>query len=94
MCSDVNVKGESEVPRNDKTTHGGGDDITVGFPTQGFLNDWTLFIVVQCFPITDQVSFPRASFFCSKVVHEKTYQYRHNSNKEYYSQDHASFPRV
>ena len=40
------------------------------------------------------VSFPRVSFFCLTVVHEKTHEYGYNSNKESYCQHHVSFLRV
>ena len=40
----------------------------------------------QCFPISDHVSFPRVSFLCLTVAHEKTHEYGYTLNKESYSQ--------
>ena len=37
------------------------------------------------FSISDHVSFPRVSFLCPTVVHEKTHEFGYNSNKESYS---------
>ena len=42
----------------------------------------------RCFPISHHVSFPRTSFLCLTVAHEKnTDEYGWDSNKESYSQE-------
>ena len=40
------------------------------------------------------VSFPRVSFLCLTVAHDKTHKYGYSSNKEFYSPHHVSFSRV
>ena len=47
----------------------------------------------QCFPISDHVSFPRVSFLCLTVAHEKTHEYGYNSMFSHF-RPRASFPRV
>ena len=43
---------------------------------------------------SDHVSFPRVSFLCLTVAHEKTHEYGYHSNKESYSRDNDTWSEM